>query len=171
MMRWCADELFNPPVDTTTENPSVPTLDTTDKMARLAQRPHNHTSPNLRRHVTNTTESTSHTQSRNSCTDNALTTWVTDGDVRIDTMLRDSLLSVINHVEQIWMPGVIYKYFLILHTKHSYVKWPSRHVLDFCPGSNWYRDRYRSNVMYESGHVCLTTRQRITWCTCRLCKG
>ena len=155
MIRRRADELINPPVDTKTDIPSVPTLDTTDDMPPPAQRPRYHTPPNSRRHVTNTSESTSHTQSSNSSTENTLTTRVTDGDVKIDTMLRDSPLGVINYVETTFIPGVIYRYSPFLQTTHTCVIRPSRHLHDFECDSNWYRDRYRSNIMYVSGHVCL----------------
>ena len=37
--------------------------------------------------------------------------------------------------------------------------------------SHWYRDRYRSYVIYVSDHVYLITRQPMAGCTCDLCRG
>ena len=58
-------------------------------------------------------------------------TRVTDRDVKIDTMLRDSPSGVINHVETTWIPGVTCRYSSFLQTTHSCVIRPSKHLHDF----------------------------------------
>ena len=108
--------------------------------------------------VSITTPSAAHTALRNRR--RQVSTIVTDGDIRIDTMLRDGPLGIHNHAETTWIQGVINRYSPFMHTTHSLVNYPSRDVPDVELNSRWYRDRYRSNVMYVSGHVCLTSRAR-----------
>ena len=90
-------KLLYPCVDTTTDTTSTPQLDTPDDIPSPEQRRRYHTPPDSRRHVTNTSKSTSHTHLSKGSTENNLTTRFTDGDVRIDTMLWDSTLGIINH--------------------------------------------------------------------------
>ena len=86
-------------------------------------------------------------------------------------MLRDSTLGIVNRVETSWIPGVIYRYSPFMQTTHSCVDRPNRHVHGVNLNSHWYRDTYRSNIMYVLGHLCLNTRQPMPRCTCDLFRG
>ena len=116
-----------------------------------------------------TTPSASYTQLRDRRRN--LTTVVTDGDAIIDSIMHDEPLGIQNHVDTSWTPSVIYRYSPFMHNTHSLVNRPSHDVPDVQLNSRWYRDRYRSNFMYLSGHVCLTSREPMTRCTCPLFRG
>ena len=117
MLTGSAMELRRQSVATPSVTMSAPSLDTSDEMPPPARRRRCHSPQNSRMYVTITSASTSLTHNSNSSTDNTLTTRVTDGDVRIETMLRDSTLGIFNHVETSSIPGVTYRYspFMQLH--------------------------------------------------------